>query len=157
MEAPEHLTVFPQLEAGEVEVRQIVAVADIEEEVGRSPVVPVLEQFDQGKLEEALEERDGSFDVAAEHGEVMQTPCRGSRPVAQGPEVPGLQRLPFRGPVDVASMRGHGVTPIARIVPAWRDASPPPQGSHRSVALILPTSWTIQPVPSGSLKAQNVS
>jgi len=43
MEASQHLAVLPEVETGEVEIGKLVALADIEEEVGGSAVVPVLE------------------------------------------------------------------------------------------------------------------
>jgi hypothetical protein len=76
MESPEHFTVGPEIKTGEVEVGQVVAVADVEEEMGGAAVVPILEEFDQGKLEEILVEPNGPFDIAAEHREVMQASGR---------------------------------------------------------------------------------
>jgi hypothetical protein len=79
MKASEHFAIFTEVKAGEVEVRQIVAMADVEKEVGRPAIVPVLEQFDQRKLEDILVEGNGSFDIAGEHSEMMETPSRRSR------------------------------------------------------------------------------
>src|SRR5579863_1608391 len=89
MEATEDFSVLPEVKAREVEVGEIVIVTDVEEEVGRTAVVPVLEQFDKGELEEALVERDGSLDIAGEEGKVMQASSRGRRPYTQGSEVSG--------------------------------------------------------------------
>src|SRR5690349_7799927 len=51
--AAEDLAVRWQVEAGEVEEGEGVAVADVEEEVRRPDVVPVLEQLGQREAEEA--------------------------------------------------------------------------------------------------------
>ena len=66
MQATEYFAVLPEVESGEVEVGEIVVVADIEEEVGGTAVVPVFEQFDERELEEVLVEGDGSFDITRE-------------------------------------------------------------------------------------------
>ena len=79
MKAPEDLAVLPEVEPGEIEVRQVIAVTDIEEEVGRAPVVPILEELGEGELEEVLVEVDSPFDIAREQGEVMKTPGRRGR------------------------------------------------------------------------------
>src|ERR1700727_2386128 len=72
MEPPEHFTVCPEIKTGKVEVGQVVAVADVEEEMGGAAVVPVLEQFDQGELEEVLVELHRPLAIAAQHGKVVQ-------------------------------------------------------------------------------------
>src|ERR1035437_5862963 len=122
MKASEHFAVFTEVKAGEVEVRQVVAMADIEEEVGRPPKVPVLEQFDQRKLEDVLVEGYGSFDIAAEHSKMMESPRRRSRSFSSRPEVAVLQGLPFRASIDVASVPSH-----------WHFSlvEPYPQNPHR--------------------------
>jgi hypothetical protein len=71
METPHYFTVGPEVQTGEVEVGQIVTVADVEEEMGGPAVVAVLEEFDQWELKEVLVEPDCPFDVAAEHCKVM--------------------------------------------------------------------------------------
>ena len=71
VEAAEHLGVGAEVEPGQVEERQRVAVADVEEEVGRAPVVAVLEQLGQRELEQALVEVDRALDVRAEQGDVV--------------------------------------------------------------------------------------
>jgi hypothetical protein len=76
MQTAENLAVVPEVKAGEVEVGQIVALADVEEEVSGSPIVPVLEQFDQREFEKVLVEGDGPFHIAAQESEMMQTPRR---------------------------------------------------------------------------------
>src|ERR1039458_8295723 len=64
MQATEYFAVLPEVEAGEVEVGEIVVVSNIEKEVGGTAVVPVFEQFDERELEEVLVKGDGSFDIA---------------------------------------------------------------------------------------------
>ena len=72
----EHLAVLPEVEAGEVEIGEIVIVTDIEEEVGGTPVVPVLEELGQRELQQVLLERDRPLDVTAQQGEMVQAPGR---------------------------------------------------------------------------------
>src|ERR1035437_5318152 len=117
MKASEHFAVFTEFKAGEVEVRQVVAMADVEKEVGRPAIVPVLEQFDQRKLEDVLVEGYGSFDIAGEHSEMMEAPRRRSGSFSQRPEVAGLQGLPFRASVDVASVIRHGHFSVGELYP----------------------------------------
>jgi hypothetical protein len=76
VEAPEDFGVRTEVKAGEVEERQVVVVADVKEEVGGTSVIPVLEQFDQRKLEDTLIEGDGSLDITGEQGEMMETSRR---------------------------------------------------------------------------------
>ena len=76
MEATEHFGVGPQIEAREIEEGQQIAVAHVEEEVRRSPVVAILEQLGERELEHALVERDGPLDVTGQKGEVVQAPGR---------------------------------------------------------------------------------
>src|SRR6476646_6819685 len=52
VQAPEHLGVLSEVQAGEVEERQEVPVADVEEEMGRTLVVAILEQLGERKLEQ---------------------------------------------------------------------------------------------------------
>ena len=65
-----------ELKPGKIEEGQKVPVADIEEEVGRTPVVAVLEQLGQRELEHILIEPDGPFDVTRQQGEMVQTAGR---------------------------------------------------------------------------------
>ena len=60
VEATEPLGVGAEVEAGEVEEGERVAVADVEEEVGRALVVAILEDLGQRELEEVLVEARSS-------------------------------------------------------------------------------------------------
>ena len=70
----EHLGVRAEVEPGEVEERERVAVADVEEEVRRAAVVAVLEHLGERELEQALVEVDRPLDVAAEQRDVVHAP-----------------------------------------------------------------------------------
>jgi hypothetical protein len=76
MEAAEDFGVLPQIQAREIEEGQQIAVAHIEEEVRRTPVVAILEQLSERELEHVLIERDGPLDVTRQKGKVVQTPGR---------------------------------------------------------------------------------
>src|SRR3954453_6592860 len=71
MMSAEYLLVRAEIEAREVEVGERVAVADVEEEVRRSFVVAILEHLDQREAEDLLVELHGSFDIAADEGDVV--------------------------------------------------------------------------------------
>jgi hypothetical protein len=71
MQPSEHFAVRTEVETREVEEGKEVPVADVEEEVRRAAVVPVLEELRQGKLENPLVEVDGPLDVAREEREVV--------------------------------------------------------------------------------------
>ena len=68
----EHLGIRPKVQTGEVEEGQEVTVADVEEEVVRALVVPILEDLGQRELQHLLVELHGPLDVRAQHGEVVQ-------------------------------------------------------------------------------------
>ena len=68
----EHLGVRADVEAGEVEEGEQVAVADVEEEVRGAGVVAVLDQLGQREAEHVLVEADGPLDVAADQRGVVQ-------------------------------------------------------------------------------------
>jgi hypothetical protein len=72
----EHLGVLLQTQAGEVEEREGVAVADVEEEMGRTDVVAVLEQLGQRELEQALVEVDRALHIRGDQGLVMHATRR---------------------------------------------------------------------------------
>src|SRR5690348_9418937 len=63
---------------GEVKETQQIPVANVEEEVARALVVPVLHQLNQREAEEALVELDGLLDVLADQRQVMH-PADGGR------------------------------------------------------------------------------
>jgi hypothetical protein len=63
VEAAEDLGVGAEVEAGEVEEGEQVALAEIEEEVVRARVIPVLEDLGERELEQFLVEAHGGFDV----------------------------------------------------------------------------------------------
>jgi hypothetical protein len=74
MQPPEHLSVRPEIEAGHVEKRQRVAIADIEEEVCRAPVVTIFEHLGEGELEQALVKLHRPLDITAQKGDMVHTP-----------------------------------------------------------------------------------
>ena len=78
VKAAQHLGVRPEVEAGEVEERERVAVTDVEEEVRASLVVAVLEQLGERELEHVLIEADRALDIGAEQRDVVHT-ARGAR------------------------------------------------------------------------------
>src|SRR5688572_8074367 len=90
----EHLGVGPDIEAGEVEEGQQVAVADVEEEVVRALVVAVLEDLGQGEFEQLLVEADRLLDVGRDQGDVVHAPGGRLRPLAGRLEVAGDQLGP---------------------------------------------------------------
>src|SRR3954447_6210092 len=86
VQAAEHLGVGADVEAGEVEERQQVAVADVEEEVRRARVVPVLDELGERETEHVLVEAHGPFHIAADQRGVVQAAGRRGRPLAGGRE-----------------------------------------------------------------------
>ncbi len=114
LQPAEHLGVGPEVEAGEVEERQRVAVADVEEEVGGAPVVTVLEHVGEGELEQVLVEAHGLLHVGAQQGHVVHAPRRRRRPV--GVQVLGAD-AGAGGCDGVVVGRGFGHGRIVR--PAW--------------------------------------
>ena len=106
--AAEHLGVRAEVEAGQVEVGERVALADVEEEVGRPGVVAVLEHLDQREAEQAVEELDGALHVAADQGDVVHAPGARRRPLVGRLEVPGGDLLAACGErVDGRLVDGH--------------------------------------------------
>ena len=81
VQAAEHLGVRTEVESGQVEEGEQVAVADVEEEVVGAGVVAVLEDLGQGELQDALVELDGPSYVGADQREVVQAPRAARRPV----------------------------------------------------------------------------
>jgi V8-like Glu-specific endopeptidase len=79
VEVPERLPVRPQVKTGEVEERQQVSVADVEEEVARPRIVPVAEDLGQRELQQSLVELDRLLDIGADERGVVDTARRGSR------------------------------------------------------------------------------
>ena len=74
----------PDVQAGEVEEGQQVAVADVEEEVRGAGVVAVLDQLGQREAEHVLVEADRPLDVAADQRGVVQAAGGRRRPLAGG-------------------------------------------------------------------------
>ena len=72
VQAAEHLGVGADVQAGEVEEGDEVAVADVEEEVRGAGVVAVLDQLGQREAQHVLVEADGALDVAADQRGVVQ-------------------------------------------------------------------------------------
>src|SRR5262249_3793819 len=71
VQTAEHLGVAIEFESREVEERDEVAVADVEEEMCGTLVVAVLEEVGERELEQILVEGDRALDVARQQGEVM--------------------------------------------------------------------------------------
>ena len=74
VQTAQHLRVRTEVETGQIEERERVAIADVEEEVRRAAVVAVLEHLGQRELEQLLVELDRPLDVVAQQGDVMHTP-----------------------------------------------------------------------------------
>src|SRR4051794_6777100 len=85
----EDLGVGADVEAGEVEEGQQVAVADVEEEVRGPGVVPVLDQLGEREAEHVLVEADCPLDVAADQRGVVQAARGRLRTLAGRLEVRG--------------------------------------------------------------------
>ena len=92
----EHLLVGADVEAGEVEEGQQVAVADVEEEVVAAGVVAVLEDLRQRELEQLLVEAHRALDVGAHQREVVQPAGRRGWPVGAFSQVRRLDVLALR-------------------------------------------------------------
>src|SRR3954454_18643813 len=107
----EHLGVGADVQAGEVEEGQQIAVADVEEEVRGAGVVAVLDQLGQREAQHVLVEADCPLDVATDQRGVVQTAGGRRRPLARGLEVrvpdPGALLLDG-GQVQVAGGVAHG-------------------------------------------------
>src|SRR3954452_4743984 len=91
----EHLGVGADVQAGEVEEREQVAVADVEEEVRGAGVVAVLDQLGQREAEHVLIEADGPLDVAADQRRVVQAASGRLRPLAERLQVGGADAGAF--------------------------------------------------------------
>src|SRR4051794_5754082 len=87
VEAAQHLGVRADVQAGEVEEREQVPVADVEEEVRRTRVVAVLDQLGQREAEHVLVEAHGPLHVAADQRRVVQAAGRGGRAFPGGAQV----------------------------------------------------------------------
>ena len=96
VEAAEHFGVRLEAEVREVEEGQRVVVSQVEEQVGRPLVVPVLEELGQREAEEALVEPDGLLDVGAQQRNVVDTPGGRRRALRRLLQVRGAQPLPLR-------------------------------------------------------------
>ena len=72
VQAAEHLGVRAAVEAGEVEERQQVAVADVEEEVRRPRVVAVVDHLGERELEQLAVEARRPLDVTAHQRGVVE-------------------------------------------------------------------------------------
>ena len=132
VQAAEHLGVVAEVQAGEVEEREEVAVADVEEEVGRALVVAVLEQLGERELEQALVEVDRPLDVAREQREVVQ---------------PTRRRRRARRPTRRGAGPGAHPTPALRSTasPARVIASPWSAGLYRPVRGLRPSRRCVIP------------
>src|SRR5215831_7587847 len=87
LDAPETLDARPQPQAREIEERQKVVVANVEEQVRRALVVPIFHQLDQREAEELLIELDRLLDVAADQRHVVDATRRGPRPLGGWPQI----------------------------------------------------------------------
>src|SRR5690349_8486046 len=74
LHGPDRLDTLLQAEAREVEEAEQGLVAEVEEEVRRARVVPVLHQLDEREAEQALVELDRPLDVAADQRGVVDPP-----------------------------------------------------------------------------------
>ena len=72
----QHFGVRPEVEAREVEERDEVALAQIEEEVVGARVIPVFEDVRQGHLEDLLVEAHSALDIGGQEGQVVHAASR---------------------------------------------------------------------------------
>src|SRR3954453_14368205 len=79
VQATEHLGGRADVQAREVEERDQVAVADVEEEMRGPRIVAVLDQLGQRESQHVLVEAHGPLDVTADERGVVQTPRGGRR------------------------------------------------------------------------------
>ena len=107
VQSAEHLGIGAELEPGEVEECQGVAVADVEEEVRRALVVAVLEDLGQREAQQVLVEADRRLDVGRQQGEMMDPPRGGGRAFARRLQMTGPDGLPLIGAVDVCAVSAH--------------------------------------------------
>jgi hypothetical protein len=107
VQSAEHLSVGREIQTGEVEERQGVAVADVEEEVRRALIVPVLEDLGQWEAQQVLVEADGRLDIGGQQRQVVNTAGGGGRAVFGGPQVAGADGIPLGGAVDVFAVATH--------------------------------------------------
>ncbi len=103
----EDLGVRPDVEAGEVEERDEVAVADVEEEVVGARIVTVLNDLGQGEPEHPLIEVHRPLDVRAHDGDVMQAAGRRGGPRRDRGEVRRPDPLALGGDGGEVEL-GHG-------------------------------------------------
>ena len=109
VQAAEDFAVVAEVESREVEEGEQVAVADVEEEMGRAGEVTVLEEFGQRKPEHALVEVDRGGDVGTDEGEVVDpTPTR-RWAVGDRAKIAVAHRGPFVGSVAGAGVGVHHV------------------------------------------------
>src|SRR4051794_24391134 len=170
MEAAEDLGVLTECEARQVEEREQVAVADVEEEVVGAGVVAVLEDLGERELEDALIEVDRASYVGADEREVVQAARAARRALRCGPQVAAPDQLALRGdgfqferhprllvtsgrsrPGTAAPAPGHRRWCTAR---SSTRPSPPPcrdTAAHPQVVAVATTffrrKWPCQPSP----------
>src|SRR5437764_2280381 len=118
VQAAEDFGVRAEVQAGEVEERQEVAVPDVEEEVAGPLVVAVLDDLGQWELQYPLVEADRPLHVGAQQGGVVNAAGAARRPsgldvliVQPGPlgfdgsEIHGAERNPAAGLKERAARR----------------------------------------------------
>ena len=91
LKTAEDFGVWTQVEAGKVEEREGVSVAEIEEEVGGTLVVAILEHVGEWELEQVLVEAHGLLNVGAEQRHVVDATRR--RRWRHVPHVGGLDSV----------------------------------------------------------------
>src|SRR3954451_23983210 len=113
VQAAEHLGVGADVQAGEVEEGDEVAVADVEEEVRGARVVTVLDQLGQREAEYVLIEAHDPLHVAADQRGVVQPARRGRRALTGRLQVRGADAgtLGLQGG-RVGGGRGHLGCPL---------------------------------------------
>jgi hypothetical protein len=113
VQAAEHLGVRADVQAGEVEEGEQVAVADVEEEVRGAGVVAVLDQLGQREAEHVLVEAHGPLDVAADQRGVVQAARGRGRALAGGLRWASRMRARSAVAVLVAALQAPGVVLLA--------------------------------------------
>jgi hypothetical protein len=71
MQAAKYLGVGPKVEARQIEEREAVPITDIEEEMRRALIVPVLEHIGKRETKKVLVEPDGALDIGDKQRHMM--------------------------------------------------------------------------------------
>src|SRR5205823_13266453 len=119
-----------QVEPREVEEREQVAVADVEEEVARAAVVAVLEDLGQWEAEHLLIEANGPLDVRRQQREVVDAARRRRRSLVRRPQVRIADAPALR--LDALEIDGRVAHGVSAPILSRPGRIPAPQSTGRS-------------------------